>query len=498
MAISPETADQISAAISRISGKLAQVRGQGLECFGSQRHHFVLARPLSEAAAVRFEEEHGLLLPEGYRAFLTRLGNGGAGPYYGLLPLERCAADSGQLARPSPLKPGIRGLSDADTVACLEPESLLDGAITLVQQGCTYSSLLIVTGPHRGCVVNFDLDLSAPPDFARDAGFLPWYERWLDELLWGWDNTWFGYGLPGQEPALAAVLQTPPYADRREALRTLARIPALTGDTLAAVRACVDDEDAAVRAAATSLLGRHQGAAAARLVTGLLGDPDPAVRCAALTALPALTGDRADRCRAALTDPDPDVVRTALRLLADDAQLDESDVAPLLQAGRPDLRMTAVWYLEKTSASSVPAAMFGDPDPGVVRQAVLTSGSLRDRQSVALLLRLLSSSGDPDLRTLIVKILGRLGAPAAFDALVTETTADDAFTRLEAARALGELADARARPALHALLTDTTRPRRADHNGMLRSMSTQSIAQVAAEALRKLPRRGRAWRRRRH
>jgi HEAT repeat protein len=101
----------------------------------------------------------------------------------------------------------------------------------------------------------------------------------------------------------------------------------------------------------------------------------------------------------------------------------------------------------------------------------------------------LASSADPDLRTPIVRILGYLASPAAFDALVTETTAADAFTRLEAARALGELADHRARHALKALLTDTTKPQRHDHAGRLRSKSTQSVGQVAAEALRKLPSR---------
>jgi hypothetical protein len=39
------------------------------------------------------------------------LGNGGAGPYYGLLSLERCAQDSGLLSRPSPLRPA--GLDDS-------------------------------------------------------------------------------------------------------------------------------------------------------------------------------------------------------------------------------------------------------------------------------------------------------------------------------------------------------------------------------------------------
>ena len=36
----------------------------------------------------RFEEKHNLLLPEEYKFFLTQIGNGGAGPYYGLYSLD--------------------------------------------------------------------------------------------------------------------------------------------------------------------------------------------------------------------------------------------------------------------------------------------------------------------------------------------------------------------------------------------------------------------------
>ncbi len=292
------------------------------------------------------------MLPEGCRAFLTRLGNGGAGPYYGLLPLERCAASGGRtLSRPSPLWPRMPCDAAADALAGYGPGSLADGAITLIEQGCAYSSLLIVTGPHRGAVVNIDPGLSAPPYFARDGGFLAWYERWLDELPWGWDGTWFGFGLPGREPELAEALLAPPYADRGDALRTLARIPALSDATLAAAGVCLGDEDASVRAAATSLLGRHRGAAAAQLITRRLMDPDPAVRSAALQALAPDHAESTGCYRAALADPSPDVVHAALRMLADNGHLDEGDLAPLLSAGSPAVHRTAIWYLGKTPAS---------------------------------------------------------------------------------------------------------------------------------------------------
>jgi hypothetical protein len=150
----------------------------------------------------------------------------------GLLPLERWYSGirgdlATALSRPSLLRPGMPAGTDADAFLGCDADALTDGAITLVDQGCTFYSLLIVNGPHRGAVVNIDFDFFGPPYFTRDPDFLSWYERWLDELLWGWEGSWFGFGLPGQEPGLAAALLTPSHADRSDALRTLARIPTL-------------------------------------------------------------------------------------------------------------------------------------------------------------------------------------------------------------------------------------------------------------------------------
>ena len=45
--------------------------------------------PLSQEQLVAFETHFDIDLPEGYRDFLFEVGNGGAGPYYGILPIER-------------------------------------------------------------------------------------------------------------------------------------------------------------------------------------------------------------------------------------------------------------------------------------------------------------------------------------------------------------------------------------------------------------------------
>lgn len=343
--------------------------------------------------------------------------------------------------------------------------------------------LLIVTGPYRGAVVNIDDDFSGPPYFTRDAGFLAWYERWLDELLWGWNGSWYGFGLPGTEPELAHVLTTTP-TDRADALRTLKRIHALTAATLSVVASCLVDDDPQVRAASIGLLGRQLTPASIDLIGGQLADSSAQVRIEALAALPADHSGLYRLLRAALDDADRGVLRTALRRLSDAGQLREADTSPLLAHPDPQIRRTALGFLDKIPAATVPAGMFTDTDPGVVRLAVLAAGKLGDRQAVPSLLSLLGVSHDPGLRSLTIAILGRLGDPASLSALIRETRAADDFIRLEAARALGQLADPRALDALTALLDDHTRPERRGSGTWQKS--NLSIAEVARTSLRQL------------
>lgn len=54
--------------------------------FGSQGHDYQLNPPVPEAVINAFENKHRLRLPEDYRYFMTRIGSGGAGPFWGLFP----------------------------------------------------------------------------------------------------------------------------------------------------------------------------------------------------------------------------------------------------------------------------------------------------------------------------------------------------------------------------------------------------------------------------
>ena len=57
------------------------------------------------------------------------------------------------------------------------------GTITVVYRGCSDLTLLVVTGPGRGRLVEVNSDGFFPPRFHADSDFLSWYERWLDFVL---------------------------------------------------------------------------------------------------------------------------------------------------------------------------------------------------------------------------------------------------------------------------------------------------------------------------
>ena len=86
------------------------------------------------------------------------------------------------------------------------------GTLALVSQGCTYYAVLVTNGPYRGRVVYIDHNLCGPPYFVRNVDFVSWYERWVDGLLWGYSDFWFGFGLPGRETDLTAALEGSTYS----------------------------------------------------------------------------------------------------------------------------------------------------------------------------------------------------------------------------------------------------------------------------------------------
>jgi hypothetical protein len=189
---------ELPARLDRVAVKLAAAaRRPGKPVmFGASAHHFEIGPPLPLAEITAFELQHGVSLPEDYRAFISTIGNGGpgqwggAGPYYGLHALDDWATcllgdvSAGMLARPFPAEPG-KVYSDWRTeVAPGDDDEPYTGTLALSDEGCGYVSILVVSGPARGRVTD-NSGSPAGPTFTGDADFLGWYERWLDAVLAG-------------------------------------------------------------------------------------------------------------------------------------------------------------------------------------------------------------------------------------------------------------------------------------------------------------------------
>jgi hypothetical protein len=189
-----------------------------VDLFGADSHHFVLNPPLSDREIISFERLHGISLPTDYRHFVSHIGNGGAGPYYGVFPL-------GQMDDNYELKSWHEGdglvgvlsepfaLRDAWNDLKLKPsEKLIDtnlevydrqlaafekiywspvranGAFPICHIGCALRIWLIVSGGEAG---HLWLDGRADgtglsPLTLKDksrATFSSWYQEWLDSAL---------------------------------------------------------------------------------------------------------------------------------------------------------------------------------------------------------------------------------------------------------------------------------------------------------------------------
>jgi hypothetical protein len=105
--------------------------------FGAATHRWQRRPALAEARVAELERAAGVRLPDDYRAYVTTVGDGGAGPYHGVLPLDH-PAQHALLSGTCPLPDGTR-----------HP---WHGVVALADLGCDQAALLVVTGPARGTV----------------------------------------------------------------------------------------------------------------------------------------------------------------------------------------------------------------------------------------------------------------------------------------------------------------------------------------------------------
>ena len=203
---------------ARVPEVLKQLRDHGPDVFGAAEHGFELNEPLSEEEVLAFEDAHSIRLPEDYRGFLMRLGNGGAGPFYGIFRLGEVDDNSGYrkwqeqdgmvgvLSRSFPLSEPWNDVSampdddlaDSDKEECWRPKSsfeetywgseIVNGAIPICHEGCAIRVWLVVTGAQAGKLWEDKRSEygGLKPVLLTDgtpATFSSWFEEWLDLCL---------------------------------------------------------------------------------------------------------------------------------------------------------------------------------------------------------------------------------------------------------------------------------------------------------------------------
>ncbi|MFJ7334385.1 SMI1/KNR4 family protein [Streptomyces sp. NPDC101116] len=177
--------------ISRIRSKLAKMpyQAQRSHSVCGEGHQFRLGPRVSTSEADAFEAENHIALPAAYRAFLIELGGSGAGPFYGLLPLEKCRLFT---MNRKPVDGSPRGFTHVGHPYAQQGDLFLH----IIEMGCSDLCLIGVTGPLAGRVVTGNADGFWSPNVSSARDFLSWYERWLNHMRDGKDNAALGLSSP--------------------------------------------------------------------------------------------------------------------------------------------------------------------------------------------------------------------------------------------------------------------------------------------------------------
>lgn len=196
---------QINCIVEKLS-KLKK-KDRKFNIFGASQHKYTINEKLSEEQLEAFEKKHSIALPIEYRTFLRDVGNGGAGPYYGLQTLEDSLfidldyKRPGEFVNPSIPFPFNEAWNmefegnEEDDIAYekFSEEYYSDkwetGVLRICNYGCGISLNLVVNGQEKGNIWVDDRGNDGgiyPDSFYGQTGrtsFLDWYTLWLNLSL---------------------------------------------------------------------------------------------------------------------------------------------------------------------------------------------------------------------------------------------------------------------------------------------------------------------------
>lgn len=137
--------------------------------FGSKTHEYIINPVLSESDIAKFEKIEQVNLPKSYRDYLKYLGDGGAGPNYGIYSLQDARNGAGWYL---PIKDLNNKENDDDS----------PGELLISHNGCGLFTWLKVSGPSAG-EVWYDGRANDEDSRLINNNFLEWYKNWLDSIF---------------------------------------------------------------------------------------------------------------------------------------------------------------------------------------------------------------------------------------------------------------------------------------------------------------------------
>ncbi len=216
--------------------------------FGSDKHKYQLNPPVSPDEVLKLEADFNIKLPNEYVYFLTEIGNGGAGPDYGLYSVEELRRQQYCRQQDNNLNPLIdssltkemwnelmeqRETADDDVFDEIE-QYINAGVFIIGTQGCTFDNLLMCRGSETGKIVYIDWNLESDyPPFLTKMSFWEWYTGFFEDIIAGYSVRSYGYSKRGTESELReAYDKSVDLKDKLDNLQGFMRFDKLTAETI--------------------------------------------------------------------------------------------------------------------------------------------------------------------------------------------------------------------------------------------------------------------------
>lgn len=176
--------------------------------FGSEKHKYQFNQTLNMEVIRNFEKRTGIILPDDYKEFLTKVGNGGAGIDYGLYSIEQIEQNfSTEVASDGMTlfdynDPVEKYLQISSKMEELEEQynvnadeqykklnaDLIRGMLIIGTAGCTYDYFIMCKGVKKGYVGMLDWNMIAEKEGAPiifDKTFSEWLEDYFRRIILG-------------------------------------------------------------------------------------------------------------------------------------------------------------------------------------------------------------------------------------------------------------------------------------------------------------------------